>query len=187
MKIAQDLRPGNTVKMQGELYIIVKALYNKGARGASSVKMKLKNLATGSISETVYRASDKFDNVVLEKTKMQFLCEANGFYTFMDTETFEQMDLNKDDLGDALNYLVEEMEIDIIVYEHKAVGVELPAQVEREIVYTEPAIKGDTSGKVYKTAKLDTGFEIQVPLYCVIGDKIKINTADNEFVARANG
>jgi len=186
MKEAQDLRVGNTVKVNGDLFIILKAIYNKGARGASSVKMKMKNLATGSVSETVYRASDKFDNVLLERKQMQFLCESNGFYTFMDSETFEQMDLNSEDLGDALNYLKEEMVIDIIVYGEKAVGVELPAQVDREIVYTEPAVKGDTSGKVYKTAKLDTGFEIQVPLYCVIGDKVRINTADNEFVARAN-
>lgn len=186
MKEAQDLRVGNTVKMNNDLFIILKAIYNKGARGASSVKMKMKNLATGSVSETVYRASDKFDNVLLERKQMQYLCESNGFYTFMDSETFEQMDLNSEDLGDALNYLKEEMVIDIIVYGEKAVGVELPAQVEREIVYTEPAVKGDTSGKVYKPAKLDTGFEIQVPLYCVIGDKVRINTADNEFVARAN-
>ena len=186
MKEAQDLRAGNTVKMGEDLFIILKAIYNKGARGASSVKMKLKNLATGSINETVYRASDKFDNVVLDRRKMQFLCETNGFYTFMDSETFEQMDLNSEDLGDALNYLVEEMIIDIIVYGEKAVGVELPAQVDREIVYTEPAVKGDTSGKVYKPAKLDTGYEIQVPLYCVIGDKVRIDTATNEFVSRAN-
>ncbi len=186
MKEAQDLRQGNTVKINNELYIIMKAIYNKGARGASSVKMKLRNLSTGSVSESVYRATDKFDDVVLERKTMQFLYETNGFYTFMDQETFEQMDLNKDDLGDALNYLREEMNIDIIVYGTKPVGVELPAQVEATIEYTEPAVKGDTSGKVLKTAKIDTGYEIQVPLYCNIGDKIRINTATDEFVSRAN-
>lgn len=186
MKEAQDLRQGNTVKVNNELYIIMKFVYSKGARGASSVKMKLKNLATGSVSESVYRATDKFDDVVLERKAMQFLYETNGFYTFMDQETFEQMDLNKDDLGDALNYLREEMVINIIVYGTKPVGVELPAQVDATIEYTEPAVKGDTSGKVLKTAKLDTGYEVQVPLYCVIGDRIRINTANDEFVARAN-
>lgn len=186
MKEAQDLRQGNTVKINNELYIIMRAIYNKGARGASSVKMKLKNLSTGNMSETVYRASDKFEDVILERKSMQFLYETNGFYTFMDQETFEQMDLNKDDLGDALNYLREEMVIDIIVYGTKPVGVELPAQVEATISYTEPAVKGDTSGKVLKTAKIDTGYEIQVPLYCCIGDKIRINTATDEFVSRAN-
>lgn len=186
MKEAQDLRAGNTVKMNNDLYIVMKALYNKGARGASSVKMKMKNLSTGSVSETVYRASDKFEDVVLERKTMQFLYETNGFYTFMDSETYEQMDLSKDDLGDALNYLKEQMEIELIVHGAKAVGVELPINVDAEITYTEPAIKGDTSGKVYKPAKIDTGFEVQVPLYCVIGDRIRIDTRTGEFVSRAN-
>ncbi|MBN1577793.1 MAG: elongation factor P [Chitinispirillaceae bacterium] len=186
MKEAQDLRAGNTVKMGNDLFIILKAIYNKGSRGASSVKMKMKNLSTGGVSETVYRASDKFDNVVLDRRKMQFLCESNGFYTFMDNETYEQMDLTREDLGDALNYLKEEMVIDIILHGEKAVGVELPVHVERDIVYTEPAVKGDTSGKVLKVAKLDTGHEVKVPLYCVIGDKIKIDTTTDAFVARAN-
>lgn len=186
MKEAQDLRAGNTVKIGNDLHIVLKAIYNKGARGASSVKMKMKSLMTGGVSETVYRASDKFDNVVLDRRKMQFLCESNGFYTFMDNETYEQMDLNKEDLGDALNYLKEEMVLDIVVYGEKAVGVELPPQVECEITYTEPAVKGDTGGKVLKDATIDTGFEVKVPLYCNIGDRIKMDTATNEFISRAN-
>ncbi|MBN1307028.1 MAG: elongation factor P [Chitinispirillaceae bacterium] len=186
MKEAQDLRTGNIVKMGDDLFIILKAMYNKGSRGASTVRMKMKNLTTGAVSETVYRASDKFDNVVLDRRKMQFLCQNNGFYTFMDNETYEQMDLSREDLGNALNYLKEEMVIDVILYGEKAVGVELPVQVEREIVYTEPAVKGDTSGKVLKTARLDTGYEVKVPLYCIIGDRIRIDTTTDEFVARAN-
>ncbi len=186
MKEAQDLRQGNCVKIGNDLFIISKYVYTKGARGASSCKMKMKNLSTGSVSETVYRASDKFEQVVLERKKMQFLYETNGFYTVMDEETFEQMDLSKDDLGDALNYLQEQMTIDVIVYGEKAVGVELPAQIDAEITYTEPAVKGDTGGKVLKAATINTGFEVQVPLYCNIGDKIKINTETNEFVGRAN-
>ena len=186
MKEAQDLRSGNTVKIGNDLHIILKAIYNKGARGASSVKMKMKNLSTAGVSETVYRATDKFDVVVLDRRAMQFLYETNGFYTFMDQETFEQMDLNKDDLGDALNYLSEQMTIDVILYGEKAVGVELPPSIDSKIVYTEPAVKGDTSGKVLKPAKIETGFEVQVPLYCNIGDKIRISTESGEFVSRAN-
>lgn len=185
MKEAQDLRAGNCVKINNNLFIILKAIYNKGARGASSVKMKLKNLATGSASESVYRASDKFEDIVLERRQMQYLYSNGGFYTFMDQETYEQMDLTADDLGDALNYLKEQMVIDVIVHDTKAVGVELPINVEAEITYTEPAVKGDTSGKVLKPAKIETGYEIQVPLYCNIGDKIKIDTRTNEFVSRA--
>jgi elongation factor P len=185
MKEAQDLRAGNTVKINGTLFIIQKSIYNKGARGASSVKMKMKNLSTGAMSETVYRASDKFEDVVLERKQMQYLYGNDGFYTFMDEVNYEQMDLTKEDLGDALHYLQEQMVIDVIVYENKAVGVELPINVICEVTYTEPAVKGDTGGKVLKAATIQTGYEIQVPLYVNIGDKVKIDTRTNEFMSRA--
>lgn len=185
MKLVEDLRAGNTVKVNGNLFIVQKAIYNKGARGASSVKMKLKNLATGSMSETVYRAGEKFDDVVLEHKQMQYLYGNDGFYTFMDQENYEQMDLTADDLGDALNYLQEQMVIDVVVYEGKAVGVELPTVVECEITYTEPAVRGDTGGKVLKAATIKTGYEIQVPLYVNIGEKVKMDTRTNEFMSRA--
>jgi elongation factor P len=184
MKEAQDLRAGNTIKVGEDLFLVVKAVYNKGARSASSVRLKIKNLETNSISETVYRASDKFNDIVLERRQMQFLYGQNDSYTFMDDQNYEQIDLNKDDLGDALFYLKEQMTISIVMYEGKAVGVEMPINVEAKIDYTEPAVKGDTSGKVYKTAKLETGYELQVPLYCNIGDMIRIDTRTNDFVTR---
>ncbi|MCL2219841.1 MAG: elongation factor P, partial [Chitinispirillia bacterium] len=177
---------GNCVKIGNDLHVILKYVYTKGARGASSCKMKMKNLSTGGMSETVYRASDKFDLVVLERKKMQYLYTDGDRYTFMDQETYEQMDLNRDDLGDAIDFLMEQMIIDVIVHGEKAVGVELPKQVDVEITYTEPAVKGDTGGKVLKAAKVNTGIEVQVPLYCNIGDKIKVDTDTYEFVSRAN-
>jgi elongation factor P len=137
------------------------------------------------MSETVYRAGEKFDDVVLERKQMQYLYGNDDFYTFMDQETYEQMDLTKEDLGDALNYLQEQMTIDVIVYEGKAVGVELPIVVECKITYTEPAVRGDTGGKVLKAATIETGYEIQVPLYVNIGDKVKMDTRTNEFMSRA--
>jgi elongation factor P len=185
MKEAQDLRAGNTVKVGNDLFLVQKMVYNKGARNASMVKLKLKNLETLSSSESVYKAADKFNDIVLERRPMQYLYAANDQYTFMDQETFEQIDLNKEDLGDALNYLKEQMVLEVVRHEGKAVGVETPINVELKIEYTEPAVKGDTSGKVMKTAKLETGFEIQVPAYCVTGEKIRIDTRTGEFVARA--
>lgn len=185
MKEAQDLRVGNTVKVNNDLLIVVKGIYNKGARGASSMKLKLRNLETGSTSETVYRASDKFENVVLEKRKMQFLYNTDDMYTFMDQENYEQIDLNTDTLGDALNYLQEQMVIDVILHGEKPVGVELPINVDLEITYTEPAVRGDTGGKVLKEATLETKYLIQVPHYCNIGDKIRVDTRTGEFVSRA--
>jgi elongation factor P len=186
MKLVEDLRAGNTVKVGNDLFLVLKAVYNKGARGASSVKMKLKNLATLATSETVYRAGDKFNDVVLERRPMQYLYESGDLYTFMDQDNFEQLELNKDDLGDALNYLKEQMVIMVVMHENKAVGVEVPINVDLKITYTEPAVKGDTSGKVLKTAKLETGFEIQVPLYCKEGETVRVDTRTGEFVARAS-
>lgn len=185
MREAQDLRAGNTVKVGDELYLVQKFSYNKGARNASMVKMKLKNLRTGSSAESVYKANDKFDDVVLERKKMQYLYGNDGYYTFMDQENYEQMELTKEDLGDSLNFLQEQMVIDVVVHQGRAVGVDLPINVVAEIVYTEPAVKGDTSGKVLKAAKIDTGYEMQVPLYCYIGEKIIVDTRTGEFVQRA--
>ena len=147
--------------------------------------MKLKNLSTNATSETVYRAGDKFNDVVLERRTMQYLYESGGAFTFMDQNNFEQIDLFKEDLGDALNYLTEQMVIQVVMHEGKAVGVELPINVDLKITYTEPAIKGDTSGKVLKVAKTETGYEVQVPLYCKEGETIRIDTRTGEFVARA--
>jgi len=182
---AQDLRVGNTVRVGQDLFLVQKFSYNKGARNASMVKMKLKNLATGGVNEAVVKANEKYDDVVLDHRKMQYLYGNDGVYTFMDNENYEQMELSTEDLGDALHYLVEQMTIEVVLFQGRAVGVELPINVEMPITYTEPAVKGDTSGKVFKAAKLETGFEIQVPLYCVIGEKIKIDTRTDEFIARA--
>lgn len=185
MRDAQDLRVGNTVRVGQDLFLVQKFSYNKGARNASMVKMKLKNLATGGVNEAVVKANEKYDDVVLDHRKMQYLYGNDGVYTFMDNENYEQMELSTEDLGDALHYLVEQMTIEVVLFQGRAVGVELPINVEMPITYTEPAVKGDTSGKVFKAAKLETGFEIQVPLYCVIGEKIKIDTRTDEFIARA--
>lgn len=141
MREAQDLRAGNTVKIGNDLFLVTKFTYNKGARNASMVKMKLKNLSTGNIAESVCKAADKFEDVVLERRTMQFLYASGDFYTFMDQENFEQMDLTKEDLGDALNYLKEQMSIDVVLYGARAVGVEMPINVELKVTYSEPATR----------------------------------------------
>ena len=185
MKEAMEFRSGNTLKVGKDLFIVLKATYNKGARGASSMKLKIKNLESGSSTEIVYRADDKLEDIVLDHRKMQYLYGSDSLHTFMDQENFEQIDLQAELLGDALNFLQEQMVIDVIMYGEKPVGVELPTSVDMEITYTEPAVRGDTGGKVYKSAKLETGYEIQVPLYCNIGEKIRIDTRTGEFVSRA--
>lgn len=184
MKEAQDLRSGNVVKIGNDLHLILNAAYNKGGRNAAVMKMKMKNLTTGSVSETVYKAADKFNHVTLDKKEMQFLYEQDGLYTFMDQETYDQIELTRDDLGDAINFLKEQMIIDVSLYEGRAVGIELPTSVEMEITFTEPGFKGDSSGRVLKPAKVQSGYELQVPLFCEIGEIIRIDTRSGEYLER---
>lgn len=184
MKEAQEFRAGNTLRSNGNLFIVLKATYNKGSRNASSMKLKLKNLETGSTNELVYRANDKLDDVVLNHFKMQYLYASGDVHTFMDVETFEQIELQAELLADNLNFLKEQMVIDVIMHGEVPVGIELPMYVELTVAYTEPTVRGDSSGKALKDAKLETGYEMQVPLYCEIGQLIKIDTRNGEFVSR---
>ena len=156
MKIAQELRAGSTIKIGNDPFVVLKAEYNKSGRNAAVVKFKMKNLISGNISDAVYKADDKMDDIKLDG----------------------------EDLGDALNYLEEEMPLDVVYYESTAVAVELPTFVEREVTYTEPGLRGDTSGKVMKPARINTGFEVQVPLFVEQGEWIKIDTRTNEYVER---
>lgn len=187
MKTAQEVRAGNVIMINGSPMIVLKAEYNKSGRNAAVVKMKMKNLLTEQAQETVYKADDKFEPVILEKKNATYSYFADPMYVFMDEE-FNQHEVEKDNLGDALSFLEEGMEdvCEIVLYEGKAISVELPTTIVREIAYTEPAAKGDTSGKVTKTARLHNGFELQVAAFIEIGEKIEIDTRTGEFKKRAN-
>ncbi|GAA5235774.1 elongation factor P [Verticiella sediminum] len=183
MKTAQELRTGNVIMVSGEPLVVQKAEYNKSGRNAAVVKAKMKNLLTGSGSETVFKADEKFEVLVLERKECTYSYFADPMYVFMDTE-YNQYEVEAESMGDALNYLEEGMEVEVVFYEGRAISVDMPTTVVREIIYTEPAVRGDTSGKVLKPAKLNTGFEIPVPLFCDIGDKIEIDTRTNEYRSR---
>jgi elongation factor P len=184
MKTAQELRAGNVIMVGKDPLVVQRAEFNKSGRNASVVKMKLKNLLTGSVSEAVYRADEKFDVVVLDRKEVTYSYFADPMYVFMDAE-FNQYEVEKDNMGDALNYLEDGMPVELTFYDGKAISVQLPSSVVREITYTEPAVRGDTSGKVLKPAKIATGYEVQVPLFCATGDKIEIDTATGEYRRRA--
>ena len=186
MKTAQELRAGNVFMVNGNPMIIIKAEYNKSGRNAAVVKMKMKNLLTAQAQESVYKADEKFDQVVLEQKKATFSYFADPMYIFMDEE-FNQYEVEKENLGDTLTYLEDGMEevCDVVLYDGKAISVELPTIVVREVAYTEPAAKGDTSGKVMKVARLNNGQEVQVAAFVEIGDKIEIDTRTGEFKKRA--
>ncbi len=186
MKIAQELRVGNVFMMNGAPMVVQKAEYNKSGRNAAVVKMKYKNLLTEAPGESVFKADDKFEVVVLERRECTYSYFADPMYVFMDTD-YNQFEVEQDSMGDALNYLEDGMAVEVVFYNEKAISVDMPTTLVREIVYTEPAVKGDTSsGKVLKGAKINTGFELQVPLFCNIGDKIEIDTRTGEYRSRAN-
>ena len=183
MKTAQELRIGNVIMVGADPLVVLKAEYNKSGRNSAVVKMKLKNLLTESASESVYKADDKFEVVQLDKKEVTYSYFADPMYVFMDAD-YEQFEVEAENMVDALKYLEDGLACEVVFYNGKAISVELPNSVVREVVYTEPAVKGDTSGKVMKPAKLSTGFELPVPAFVSIGDKIEIDTRTDEYKNR---
>jgi len=187
MKTAQELRIGNVLMVGKDPMVVIKAEYNKSGRNAAVVKMKMKNLLNGSGTETVFRADDKFDVLVLDRKEVTYSYFADPLYVFMDAE-YNQYEVESESMGDALNYIDEGMACDVVFYDGRAISVEMPTGVVREVEYTEPAVKGDTSGKVMKPARIKpTGFELPVPAFVEIGDRIEIDTRTGEYRNRVKG
>jgi len=181
MKTAQEIRAGNVIMVGNDPLVVQKAEYNKSGRNASVVKMKLKNLLTGAPSESVYRADDKFEVVVLERKECTYSYFSDPMYVFMDEE-YHQYEVEAENMTDALKYLDDGMKVEVVFYDGKAISIEMPNSVVREVEYTEPAVKGDTSGKVMKPARIKpSGFELPVPAFVEIGDKIEIDTRTDEY------
>ena len=185
MKTAQELRSGNVFMVGNDPMVVLRAEYNKGGRNSATMKMKMKNLLTGSNTETVYKADEKFELLMLEKREVTYSYFADPMYVFMDGD-FNQYEIERDSLGEALAYLEEGMPCEATFYEGRTISLEIPNTVVREITYTEPAVRGDTSGKVLKPAKLANGHEVNVPAFCATGDKIEIDTRTNEYKRRVN-
>lgn len=187
MKQAQEFRVGNVVKIGNDALIILRTEFNRGGRNAATVRLKMKNILSGGNSEQVFKADDKLDQIVLDRKEVTYSYYAEPSYVFMDEE-YNQYEVDKESMGDALNYLDDGMQFEMVFYEGRPLSVEMPSYVVREIEYTEPAVRGDTSGKVLKPARIKpTGYEIQVPAFCEIGDKIEIDTATAEYRNRVKG
>jgi elongation factor P len=184
MKTAQEVRVGNVILVGTEPMVVLKADYSRSGRNGSVVKMKMKNLLTDSAQETVYRADDKFEQIMLDRKEVTYSYFADPMYVFMDGE-YNQYEIEAESMGDAINYIEDNMACEVVFYNDKAISVELPNTIVREVIYTEPAVRGDTSGKVMKPAKINTGFELPVAAFIEIGDKIEIDTRSNEFRKRA--
>ncbi|TSE34490.1 elongation factor P [Tepidimonas charontis] len=183
MKLAQEIRAGNVIMHGKDPMIVLKTEYQRGGRGAATVRMKLKALLNNSATEVVFKADDKIDNIILDKKECTYSYFADPMYVWMDAE-YNQYEVEAENMGDALNYLEDGMTAEVVFYDGKAISIELPTTVVREITWTEPAVKGDTSGKVLKPAKIATGFEVQVPIFVEQGDKIEIDTRTGEYRKR---
>lgn len=181
-----DFRNGLNIIMDGQVYTIVWFQHHKPGKGGAVMRVKLKNLHTGSTIERTFKSGEKFEEAVLEKNKKQYLYNDGSNYTFMDVETYEQISLTKQDLGENTKFLQENMEINCIWYKGKIMGIELPTTVDLVVTYTEPGIKGDTVSSTMKPAKVETGATVLVPLFIANGDKIRVDTRTGEYQQRVS-
>jgi elongation factor P len=179
-----DLRTGITLELDGEVYSVVDFLHVKPGKGAAFVRTKLKNVKTGAVTERTFRGGERVNRAHIESKEVQYLYKTGDEFVFMDMETYEQITLNTDQLGDAPDYLTENMLINIQVFEGNPIGVEIPNFVELEVVYTEPGIRGDTAQGGSKPATLSTGKVIQVPLFIEQGTVVRVDTRTGEYLSR---
>ena len=182
--MAGDFRNGTTFEMDGGVFRVVEFQHVKPGKGAAFVRTKLKNVITGATLEKTFNPSDKFPAAEIEKKTMQYLYNDGDLYYFMDNDTYDQMPLNKEQLGDCLKYLKENTEVTILSFKGSVFAVEPPTFVELEVTYTEPGFAGNTTTTSGKPATLENGYEISVPLFVNIGDVIKIDTRTGEYMER---
>ncbi|MDI9442140.1 MAG: elongation factor P [Firmicutes bacterium] len=180
-----DFRTGTTIELDGDIYVVVDFLHVKPGKGAAFVRSKLRNIRSGNVVERTFRAGERVARAHIELKHMQYLYSTGDEYFFMDTETYDQVSLNAQDLGDAPKYLLENMTIGIQFYQGEAVGVDLPSAVVLTVTHTEPGFRGDTAQGATKPAELETGIKVQVPLFIEQGEKIKVDTRTGEYLSRA--
>ena len=181
---AGDFRNGMTFEMDGQVYQVVEFQHVKPGKGAAFVRTKYKNVKTGAVVERSFNPTEKFEQAQLERADMSYLYADGDLYYIMDTETFEQIPISKDLLGDNLNYLKEGMVCRIVSYKGTIFGIEPPTFVELLVTECEPGVRGDTATNATKTAKVESGYEVRVPLFINEGDIIRIDTRTGEYMDR---
>ena len=182
---ATDLRPGITFVYENNLFVTLDYSHNKTARSAANIKVKVKNMRTGSTTEISFGSGAKVAKAHIEKRKMQFLYDAGGDLVFMDNETYEQIEIPAERLKWELNFLKASDDVEVTSYEGEVLGVQLPVNVPFTITETEPAVKGDTATGATKYATIETGFQIKVPLFIEEGEVVLVCTEDGEYKGRA--
>ena len=180
-----EMRKGVTIEMDGVLYSVLEYQHIKVGRGSAQVRLRLRDVRGGHTIERTFQAGEKFPRARLERHPMQYLYSDGAFYTFMNTETYDQMQLTPEQVGDAAQYLVENGTCDVLTYQDEPIGVELPSSVVLTITRTDPGFKGDTATGGNKPATLETGVVVNVPLFVNEGEKIRVNTTTGEYLERA--
>ncbi len=184
MVSAGDFRNGLTIEFEGNVYQVIEFQHVKPGKGAAFVRTKLKNIKNGGIVEKTFRPTEKCPQAHIDRADMQYLYNDGDLYHFMDVETYDQIALNTEDVGDALKFVKENEMVKMLSHNGQVFSVEPPLFVELEVTQTEPGFKGDTSTGATKPAVVETGAQINVPLFVEIGDKIKIDTRTGEYLSR---
>lgn len=182
-----EFKNGLTILVDGELWRVVEFQHVKPGKGSAFVRSKLKNLRTGAVQEKTFRATEKVEPAQISTKAMQYLYQDGDSYVFMDTSTYEQLELPGSEIKDELNYLKENMTVNIIMYGSETLGVDLPNTVDLKVTATEPSVRGNTANGGSKPATMETGLVVQVPFFISEGDVLTINTTDGTYISRANG
>ncbi|PTM58511.1 elongation factor P [Desmospora activa] len=180
-----DFRTGLTIELDGDVWQVMEFQHVKPGKGAAFVRSKLRNLRNGNIAERTFRAGEKVGRAHVETRQMQYLYESGGEHTFMDNETYDQINIPGDKMERELKFLKENMNVHLVLYQEETLGIELPNTVELQVVETDPGIRGDTATGGSKPATLETGLVVQVPLFINQGDRLVIDTRKEEYVSRA--
>ena len=180
-----DIKNGVTIMIEGQIYQVVEFLHVKPGKGSAFMKTKLRNLRTGGIVEKTFNTNVKFEKANINKQNVQYLYNKGDTYFFMNMDTFEQLELSADQVGDNKNYLIENMNVYVILYEGELLGIDLPDKVEFTVVETEPAVRGNTTNNALKDATVETGLVVKVPMFIETGEKILVTTADGKYSSRA--
>ena len=179
-----EIKSGVTILVDGDVYVVVETQHVKPGKGAAFVRAKLRNLKNSNIQEKTFRGDDKIEEAYVEERKLQYQYTSGNMFHFMDQNNFEEIDVSADNIGDKKKFLKDNLELSGYFYKNETLNINLPTFIQFTIMHTEPGIKGDTAKSGTKTAEVETGAVVQVPLFINVGDKIKVDTRTGDYIER---
>lgn len=187
MYTVADLKKGLKITLDGDPYLVTAFEFSKPGKGQALYRTKMRNMITGVTLDRTYRSGETFEPARLEERQMQYLYKEDNHYTFMDNQTFEQVQMSEEAVGDAKNFMIDNIQVDVLMFGEKAIGVSVPNFVNLRVVQTDPWVKGDTSGSDSKPATLETGYVLRVPPFIEEGEMIVVDTRSGEYSTRVKG